>query len=82
MIELVAQLKVQHGLKIFVVSNEARELNAYRIHKFKLDGFVDAFISSCYVISANPTQTSFALRWASLRRPLPDGLYREHADVR
>jgi len=41
MIELVAQLKVRHGLKIAVVSNEGRELNAYRIRKFKLDGFVD-----------------------------------------
>lgn len=31
MIELVAQLKITYGLKIVVVSNEARELNAYRI---------------------------------------------------
>jgi hypothetical protein len=38
--QLVAQLKVRHGLKIVVVSNEARELNAYRIRKFKLDEFV------------------------------------------
>ena len=28
MIELVARLKVRHGLKIVVVSNEARELSA------------------------------------------------------
>jgi hypothetical protein len=28
MIDLVAQLKIRHGLKIAVVSNEARELNA------------------------------------------------------
>ena len=31
LIELVAQLKVQHGLKIAVVSNEARKMNLYRI---------------------------------------------------
>jgi putative hydrolase of the HAD superfamily len=31
-------------LKIAVVVNEARELNAYRIPKFKLNGFVDFFI--------------------------------------
>ena len=48
MIELFAQLKVWYGLKIFVVSNEARELNLYRIRKFKLDCFVDSFISSCF----------------------------------
>ena len=38
MIELVARLKIRHGLKIAVDSNEGRELNAYRIHKSKLDG--------------------------------------------
>jgi putative hydrolase of the HAD superfamily len=54
MLELAAQLKVRHGLKIAVVSNEARELNAYRIQKFKLDGFVDAFISSCFVHIRKP----------------------------
>jgi putative hydrolase of the HAD superfamily len=54
MIALVARLKVQFGLKVFVVSNEARELNAYRIQKFKLDRFVDAFVSSCYVHVRKP----------------------------
>ena len=48
-IELVHKLKVKYGLKIVVVSNEAREVNAHRIRKFKLDRFVDAFISSCFV---------------------------------
>ena len=33
MIEMVTQLKVRHRLKIVVVSNEARELNAYRIER-------------------------------------------------
>jgi XFP-like protein len=49
MIELVAQLKVRHGLTITVVSNEGREVNAYQIRKFKRDGFVDSSISSCFV---------------------------------
>ena len=44
----MAQLKLRYGLKIAVVSNESRELNAFRIRKFKLDGFVDFFISSCF----------------------------------
>jgi len=38
MIDLVRTLKAKYGLKIVVVSNEGRELNAYRIRKFKLDG--------------------------------------------
>jgi len=40
MLELVRNLKAKYGLKTVVLSNEARELNAYRIRKFKLDGFV------------------------------------------
>jgi putative hydrolase of the HAD superfamily len=61
MIEMFAQLKIQYGLKIAVVSNEARELNAYRIRKFKLDGFVDCFISSCFVHVRKPDADIFRL---------------------
>ncbi len=59
MIELVRRLKERYGLKIVVVSNEARELNAYRIRKFKLDGFVDFFISSCFVHLRKPDADIF-----------------------
>ena len=59
MIELVARLKVRHGLKIVVVSNEGRELNAYRIRKFKLDRFVDSFVSSCFVHVRKPDADIF-----------------------
>jgi putative hydrolase of the HAD superfamily len=61
MIELVARLKVRHGLKVIVVSNEARELNLYRIHKFKLGEFVDAFVSSCFVHLRKPDTEIFRL---------------------
>jgi putative hydrolase of the HAD superfamily len=61
MIELVTRLKARYGLKIAVVSNEAREVNAYRIRKFKLDGFVDAFISSCFVHVRKPDAEIFRL---------------------
>ena len=61
MIELIHRLKARYGLKIGVVSNEARELNAYRIRKFKLDGFVDFFISSCFVHLRKPDADIFRL---------------------
>ena len=61
MIELVAQLKLRYGLKIAVVSNEARELNAHRIRKFKLGAFVDFFISSCFVHLRKPDVDIFRL---------------------
>jgi len=61
MIEMVCHLKEKYGLKIVVVSNEARELNAYRIQKFKLNKFVDFFISSCYVHLRKPDEDIFRL---------------------
>jgi len=37
-----------------MVSNEGRELKAYRFRKTKLNGFVDFFISSCLVHLRKP----------------------------
>jgi putative hydrolase of the HAD superfamily len=61
MIELIRELKARYGLKIAVISNEARELNAYRIRKFKLAGFVDAFVSSSFVHVRKPDADIFRL---------------------
>jgi putative hydrolase of the HAD superfamily len=36
-------------------------VNAYRIRQFKLDGFVDAFISSCFVHLRKPDVDIFRL---------------------
>jgi putative hydrolase of the HAD superfamily len=81
MIELSAQLKVRYGLKIAVVSNEARELNAYRIHKFKLDGFVDAFISSCFVHIRKPDEDIFRLALDIAQAPARQVLYIENTPM-
>jgi putative hydrolase of the HAD superfamily len=61
MIALVRRLKARYGLKVVVVSNEGRELNSYRIRKFKLDAFVDAFVSSCFVHVRKPDPNIFRL---------------------
>ena len=61
MIELVTKLKLKLGLKIAIVSNEARELNAYRIDKFGLDRLVDCFISSCFVHIRKPDADIFRM---------------------
>lgn len=61
MIELIAQLKAIHNLKIVVVSNEGREINAHRIQKFKLAGLVDSFISSCFVHLRKPDVNIYKL---------------------
>jgi len=81
MIELVAQLKVRHRLKTAVVSNEARELNAYRIRKFKLDGFVDFFISSCFVHLRKPDTDIFRLALDIAQVPAEQVVYIENTPM-
>ena len=81
MIELVAQLKVRHGLKVAVVSNEARELNAYRIRKFNLDGFVDFFISSCFVHLRKPDADIFRLALDIAQVPARQVVYIENTPM-
>jgi putative hydrolase of the HAD superfamily len=61
MIAMITQLKSRYSLKIAVVSNESFELNAYRIRTFKLDAFVDCFVSSCFVHLRKPDANIFRL---------------------
>jgi HAD superfamily hydrolase (TIGR01509 family) len=81
MIELFTQLKVRHKLKIAVVSNEAREVNAYRISKFKLNGFVDFFISSCFVHLRKPDADVFRLALDVAQTPVEQILYVENTPM-
>jgi putative hydrolase of the HAD superfamily len=61
MLRLIPRLKAGNGLRIVVVSNEGRELNAHRIGKFKLAAFVDAFVTSCFVHVLKPDADIFRL---------------------
>ena len=81
MIELMRQLKVKYGLKIIVLSNEARELNDYRIHKFKLDGFVDSFVSSCLVRLHKPDAAIFRLALDIAMTPARQIVYIENTPM-
>jgi len=81
MIELVTQLKVRHGLKIAVVSNEARELNAYRIRKYELRKFVDFFISSCFVHIRKPDADIFRLAMDIAQAPAEQVVYIENTSL-
>jgi putative hydrolase of the HAD superfamily len=78
MIDLLARLKARHGLKIAVVSNEGRELNAYRIRKFKLDEIVDFFISSCFVGLRKPDVDIFRLALDVAQVPARQVVYIEN----
>ena len=81
MIELARKLKAKYGLKIAVVSNEARELNAYRIRKFRLAGFVDAFISSCFVHLRKPDADIFRLALDIAQTPTRQIVYIENTPM-
>ena len=81
MIDLVRKLKVRHGLKIAVVSNEARELNEHRIRKFKLGEFVDFFISSCFVHVRKPDADIFRLALDIAQVPARQVVYIENTPM-
>jgi putative hydrolase of the HAD superfamily len=81
MIGLVRNLKAKYGLKIIVVSNESRELNAHRIRQFKLGGFVDAFISSCFVRLRKPDADIFKLALDIAQRPARQIAYIENTPL-
>jgi putative hydrolase of the HAD superfamily len=81
MIELARRLKAKYGLKIVVVSNEGRELNAFRIREFKLDGFVDSFISSCFVHVRKPDADIFRLALDIAQAPARRVVYIENTPM-
>jgi putative hydrolase of the HAD superfamily len=81
MIDMVGRLKVRYGLKIAVVSNEARELNAHRIRRFKLGAFVDFFISSCFVHIRKPDADIFRLALDIAQVPARQVVYIENTPM-
>ncbi len=81
MIKLFAQLKARYRLNIAVVSNESRELNAHRIRKFKLDRFVDSFISSCFVHIRKPDEDIFRLALDIAQAPAQQVVYVENTPM-
>ena len=61
MIKLTESLKARYRLKVAAVSNEGRELTAFRIKKFELGTFIDFFVSSCFVHYRKPDPDIFRM---------------------
>ncbi len=61
MLDLIRTLKAEYKLKIAVVNNEGRELNQHRIENFKLNSFVDFFISSCFIHVRKPDEDIYRI---------------------
>ncbi|MDB5031892.1 HAD-IA family hydrolase [Mucilaginibacter sp.] len=49
------------GFRIISINNEGKELNDYRVKKFKLHDFFDAFVSSCEVKLRKPDPSIWKL---------------------
>jgi putative hydrolase of the HAD superfamily len=81
MIEYVRQLKDKYKLKIAVVNNEGRELNEHRIRKFKLNQFVDFFISSCFVHFRKPDADIFRVALDIAQVPAEHVVYIEDVQM-
>jgi putative hydrolase of the HAD superfamily len=75
MIALVRELKAKYGLKIAVVNNEGRELNEHRIREFRLNEFVDFFISSCFVHFRKPDADIWKVALDIAQVPLENVVY-------
>jgi putative hydrolase of the HAD superfamily len=60
-IDFFKVLKKQFDLNVIAVSNEGRELNAYRINTFKLSELFDAFVSSSFVHLRKPDTDLFQM---------------------
>ena len=83
MIELICRLKMRYGLKVVVVSNEARDLNSHRISKVQACRICGLL---CFILLRSRPQTRRGyLPLCAGHRPGagPEGaLYRQHPDVR
>jgi putative hydrolase of the HAD superfamily len=81
MLDLVVRLKARYSLRIAAVSNEARELNAYRIRTFKLGRLFDCFISSCFVHVRKPDLDIFRLALDVVQTPPEQIVYIENTQM-
>jgi len=61
MLAWLKEWKRDCGFRIISINNEGKELNDYRIQKFKLHTCFDAFISSCEVKMRKPDPRIFEL---------------------
>jgi len=81
MLALIRRLKALYGLKVVALSNEARELNAYRIQTFRLYEFVDSFVSSCFVHLRKPDPDIFRLALDISQTPARRAVYIENTPM-
>jgi putative hydrolase of the HAD superfamily len=60
-LEWLKEWKKDSGFRLISINNEGKELNDYRVKKFKLHDCFDAFVSSCEVNMRKPDPGIFKL---------------------
>jgi putative hydrolase of the HAD superfamily len=75
MLQLFAELKVRHGMKVIALSNEGRELALHRIRSFNLAQFIDFFVVSSFVHCRKPDSRIFQMALDQAQLPLDDVVY-------
>jgi len=61
LLEWMKEWKKECGFRVISINNEGKELNTYRVKKFKLHQCFDAFVSSCDVKMRKPDPNIFLL---------------------
>ena len=72
-IRILQELAASEEVQLAILNNEARELNDYRIERFRLGSYFDVFLSSCYLGLRKPD--------AKIYRLALDVLHREPEEV-
>jgi putative hydrolase of the HAD superfamily len=65
---ILQELAASEEVGLVMLNNEARELNDYRIERFHLDQYFDAFLSSCYIGLRKPDPKMFEFAIDVLQR--------------
>jgi putative hydrolase of the HAD superfamily len=75
MMDLMKSVKQKNQIKIVAVSNEGKELTKYRIHEFKLNSFIDFFVSSSFVHLRKPDEDIFQMALSFASCNVEEGIY-------
>ncbi len=75
MLQWLKEWKKDSGFRIISLNNEGRELNEYRVKKFRLHDCFDAFISSCEVKMRKPDPGIFQLAMGIAQAPPEQCIY-------
>ena len=75
MLNFIRGLKRKYDLRMLTVNNEGGELNGYRIRKYKLYDFIDAFVSSCFVHFRKPDEDIFRIALDISQTPADEVVY-------